>query len=84
MYRKSSIASISDSESEFDEEKNEQISEEVIALLEQAAEMNVKNGQKEGFNFDPENIDGGLETVYVQSEADYFVAMAYIGTCYTF
>ena len=39
---------------------------------------------KENFNFDPENIDGGLESVCVESEAEYLVAMAYIATCYTF
>jgi hypothetical protein len=35
-------------------------------------------------DFDVDNIDGGIESVCVQCEEDYLIAMAYIGECFTF
>ena len=53
------------------------ISDEVVNIFENAARY--KNEQ-----FEEEDVDGGIQSVCVQCEEDYMIAMAYIADCFTF
>lgn len=56
------------------------ISEEILHLLEIASKIS----QKKDVSFSENEVDGGVESVCVESEEDYLIAMMYIAECYTF
>lgn len=56
------------------------ISEEILNLLENAAKLTTKKGVL----FNEDQVDGGVETVSVECEEDYLIAMMYIAECFTF
>ena len=56
------------------------ISEEILNLLENAASITTKDG----IVFNEDNVDGGVESVSVECEEDYLIAMMYIAECFTF
>lgn len=53
------------------------ISEEILNVLDLASKLS--NG-----SFNENEVDGGVETICVQCEEDYLIAMAYIAECFTF
>lgn len=56
------------------------ISEEILNLLENAASLTTKSGVV----FNEDVVDGGVESVSVECEEDYLIAMLYIAECFTF
>ena len=56
------------------------ISEEILNLLENAAHLSTRKGVR----FNEDDVDGGVESVCVECEEDYLIAMLYIAECYTF
>jgi len=56
------------------------ISEEILHLLDIASKISLKKD----VSFSENEVDGGVESVCVESEEDYLIAMMYIAECYTF